>query len=190
MTGGAVIEAAEDIRKQIAAKGLPKSGDFHVAHASPSPRVANGKQRAAFAAHYCEVEANVETGHVKVTKYLAVHDCGRIMNPLTAIGQIKGGVSMGIGMALHEDLLYDRRSGTALTAGYYGNRVMTHRDAPDVEVVFIETDDGYGPYGAKSIGESGKVPAVAAVANAIANATGHRMKDLPISRDKILEVRA
>ena len=112
------------------------------------------------------------------------------MNPLTAIGQIKGGVSMGIGMALHEDLLYDRRSGMALTAGYYGNRVMTHRDAPDIEVVFIETDDGYGPYGAKSIGESGKVPAVAAVANAIANATGHRMKDLPISRDKILEVRA
>jgi len=63
---------------------------------------------------------------------------------------------------------------------------MTHRDAPDIEVIFIESDDGYGPYGAKSIGESSKVPAVAAVANAIFNAIGRRMKDLPITRDKIL----
>ena len=62
----------------------------------------------------------------------------------------------------------------------------THRDAPEIEVIWIERDDGYGPYGAKSIGESGKVPAVAAVANAIFNATGRRMKDLPITRDRIL----
>jgi CO/xanthine dehydrogenase Mo-binding subunit len=63
---------------------------------------------------------------------------------------------------------------------------MTHRDAPEIEVIFIESDDGYGPYGAKSIGESSKVPAVAAVANAVFNAIGRRMKDLPITRDKIL----
>jgi len=63
---------------------------------------------------------------------------------------------------------------------------MTHRDAPEIEVLFIESDDGYGPYGAKSIGESSKVPAVAAVANAVFNAIGRRMKDLPITRDKIL----
>jgi xanthine dehydrogenase YagR molybdenum-binding subunit len=190
MTGGAVIEAARDLKKQIAEKGLPKDGEFHMVHASPSPRMPEGKQRAAFAAQFCEVEVNVETGHIKVTKFVAVHDCGRIMNPLTAIGQIKGAVQMGIGMALHEDLLYDKRSGFALTGGYYYDRVSTHRDAVDVEVVFIETDDGFGPYGAKSIGESGKVPAVAAVGNAIANALGRRLRDLPITRDKVLEVRA
>jgi xanthine dehydrogenase YagR molybdenum-binding subunit len=93
---------------------------------------------------------------------------------------------MGIGMALHEDLLYDRRNGQPLTAGFYGARIMTHRDAPDIEVMFIESDDGYGPYGAKSIGESSKVPAVAAVANAVFNAIGRRMKELPITRDKIM----
>ena len=93
---------------------------------------------------------------------------------------------MGIGMALHEDLLYDRRSGSPLTAGYYGARVMTHRDAAPIEVMFVETDDGYGPYGAKSMGESSKVPAPAAVANAIFNAIGVRMKDLPITRDRVL----
>ncbi len=64
--------------------------------------------------------------------------------------------------------------------------MLTHLDAPDIEVMFIESDDGYGPFGAKSMGEAGKIPAVAAVANAIFNATGSRMKDLPITRDKIL----
>ncbi len=93
---------------------------------------------------------------------------------------------MGIGMALHEDLLYDRASGVPLTAGYYGARISTHRDAPDVECIFIESDDGYGPYGAKSMGESSKVPAVAAVGNAVFNAIGKRMKDLPITKDKII----
>jgi xanthine dehydrogenase YagR molybdenum-binding subunit len=112
------------------------------------------------------------------------------MNPLTAISQIKGGAVMGIGMTLHEDLVYDRQTGAPLTAGYYGARIATHRDAPDIEVLFLESDDGYGPWGAKSMGESSKVPAVAAVANAIFNATGKRMKDLPITRDKILGARA
>jgi xanthine dehydrogenase YagR molybdenum-binding subunit len=89
-------------------------------------------------------------------------------------------------MALHEDLLYDQQTGQPLTAGYYGTRIMTHLDAPEIEVIFIESDDGYGPFGAKCIGEAGIVHAVAAVANAIFNAIGRRMKDLPITRDKIL----
>jgi xanthine dehydrogenase YagR molybdenum-binding subunit len=120
-------------------------------------------------------------------KYLAVHDCGRVINPLTATSQIKGGVLMGIGMALHEDLLYDRRSGMPLTAGFYGARILTHRDAPEIDVLFLHSDDGYGPFGAKSMGESSKVPAVAAVANAVFNATGSRMADLPITLDKVLK---
>jgi CO/xanthine dehydrogenase Mo-binding subunit len=136
-----------------------------------------------------EVEVDTALGRAHVTKYVAVHDCGRIMNPLTAASQIKGGAIQGIGMALHEDLIYDVRSGQPLTAGYYGDRVPTHR-APDIEAIFIESDDGYGPYGAKSMGESSKVPAVAAVGNAVFNAIGHRMKDLPITRDKIMNAQA
>ena len=94
---------------------------------------------------------------------------------------------MGIGMALHEELLYDPRSGQPLTAGLL-RRIASRRTAtrPKSKSMFIESDDGYGPFGAKSMGESGKVPAVAAVGNAIFNATGRRMKDLPITRDKIL----
>ena len=186
MTGYAVIEAARDLKRQIADKGLPRGSDFLTASAGPSPSVDGGKVRQGFGAHFVEVEVDTELGRVRILKYLAVHDCGRLINPLTAEGQIKGAATMGIGMALHEDLLYDQKSGQPLTAGYYGARVATHRDAPQIDVIFIESDDGYGPYGAKSIGEAGKVPAVAAVANAIFNATGKRMKDLPISRDRIL----
>ncbi len=185
-TGYAVVEAARDLKSHIAEKGLPRGSDFLTASASPSPTVDGGKVRQGFGAHFVEVEVDTEVGRVRILKYLAVHDCGRIMNPLTAEGQIKGAATMGISMALHEDLLYDKKSGQPLTPGYYGARVATHRDAPQIDVIFIESDDGYGPYGAKSIGESGKVPAVAAVANAIFNATGKRMKDLPISRDRIL----
>jgi CO/xanthine dehydrogenase Mo-binding subunit len=142
--------------------------------------------RCSYGAHFVEVEVDTAVGHVRVVKYLAVHDSGRIMNPLSASGQIKGAATMGIGMALHEELLYDQRSGQALTPGYYGHRVLTHMDAPEIEVMFVESDDGYGPFGAKSIGEAGKLPAVAAVGNAIFNATGHRMKELPIRRDKLV----
>jgi CO/xanthine dehydrogenase Mo-binding subunit len=185
-TGTAVIEAARDLKQQIAAKGMPKGKEVLTASANPNPTVEGGKVRATYGAHFVEVEVDTETGRVRVLKYLAVHDCGRIMNLLSATGQIKGGATMGIGMALHEELLYDPRSGQALTPGYYGHRVLTHRDAPEIEVIFIESDDGYGAFGSKSMGESSKVPAVAAVGNAIFNAIGRRMKDLPITRSRIL----
>jgi xanthine dehydrogenase YagR molybdenum-binding subunit len=189
MTGYAVIEAARDLKKQIAEKGMPAGDAVLIGSATPNPTV-QGKVRNTFGAHFVEVEVDTQLGRVRVLKYLAVHDCGRIINPLTATSQIRGGAQMGIGMALHEDLLYDRRSGTALTAGYYGARVSTHRDAPEIDVIFIESDDGLGPFGAKSMGESSKVPAPAAVANAVFNAIGRRMKDLPITRDKIITAMA
>jgi xanthine dehydrogenase YagR molybdenum-binding subunit len=188
-TGQAVIEAAEDLKKQLAQKGRPASGNALVASASPSPTL-TGVVRSTFVAHFAEVEVDTEAGGVRVSQYLACQDNGRIINPLTATSNVKGAVTMGIGMALHEQLLYDRRSGVPLNAGYYGARVMTHRDAPAVDVHFIETDDGYGAFGSKCLGESGIIPSVATVANAIFNATGRRIKDLPITRDKLVEVRA
>lgn len=185
-TGYAVIEAARDLRRQIAEKGMPATGNMHSAMANANPEIAGGKVRASYSAHFVEVEVDTAVGHVRVLKYVAVHDSGRIMNPLTASGQIKGAVMMGIGMALHEELLYDPHSGQPLTPGYYGHRVSTHMDAPEVEVIFVQSDDGYGAYGSKSIGEAGKIPAVPAIGNAIFNATGVRMKELPIRRDKLV----
>jgi xanthine dehydrogenase YagR molybdenum-binding subunit len=183
-TGIAVIEAARDLKKQIAEKGTPKGNEVLIASATPEPSLRDA--RYSFAAHFAAVDIDLETGHVRVAKYVAAHDSGRIVNPLTATSQVKGGATQGIGMALHEELLYDRRSGLPLNAGYYGARVMTHPDAPDVEVIFVHTEDAYGPFGAKTLGEPPIIPSVAAIANAIFNATGVRIKSLPITRDKVL----
>jgi CO/xanthine dehydrogenase Mo-binding subunit len=185
MTGHAVVMAVRDLKKQIADKGRPSGGAVLTASASPNPRT-EGKVRNCFGAHFVEVEVDTELGDVKVLKYVTVHESGRIINPLTATSQIKGGVGMGIGMALHENMVYDQRSGHPLVTGYYFDRVPTHLDVPDVDVTFIQNDDGYGPYGAKSIGESGMIQTPAAMSNAIFNAIGRRIKDLPITRDKIL----
>jgi xanthine dehydrogenase molybdenum-binding subunit len=189
MTGQAVIEAAQDLRRQVAEKGRPSGAQVLVASATPNPRL-EGKVRSAYGAHFVEVEVDTELGGIRVTKYVTVHDSGRLINPLSAKGQIQGAVVQGIGMALHEDLVYDRRSGQPLTAGYYGARIPTHLDAPAIDVIFLESDDGYGPYGAKSIGEAGIILAPAAVGNAIFNAIGHRLKDLPMNRARILEALA
>ena len=185
MTGYAVIQAALDLKGQIAEKGMPLGDEVLIASATPTPST-QGQRRMCFGAHFVEVEADVQLGHIRITKYVAVHESGRILNPLPAKDQIRGAALQGVGQALHEDLLYDPQSGHPLNAGYYGARHVTHMDVPEIEVTFIETDDGYGPYGAKTVGEAGIILGPAAVANAIFNAIGHRMKDLPITREKIL----
>ena len=184
-TGYAVVEAAKDLNRQIAAKGMPSDNAVLIASATPRPTT-DGKQRLCFGAHFVEVAVDTGLGTARVVKYVAVHESGRIINPQTAKDQIRGAVIQGIVQALHEDLLYDAASGQPLTTGYYAARHLTHLDVPEIEVSFIQVDDGYGPFGAKTVGESGIILAPAAVANAVCNAIGQRMRDLPITRDKIL----
>jgi len=186
MTGYAVVEAARDLQRQIAERGMPTGDGVLIASATPTPST-QGRQRLCFGAHFVEMAVDVELGHVRITKYVAVHESGRILNPRPARDQIRGAVLQGVGMALREDLLYDARNGQPLTAGYYGARHLTHLDVPEIEVTFIETDDGFGPFGAKTVGEAGIILAPSAVANAIFNATGRRMKELPITRSRLVE---
>ena len=185
MTGMAVIEAVQDLQQQIAARGMPTDNDVLVASATPTP-VPDGTIRQCFGAHFVEVEVDTRLGTTRIVKYVAVHESGRIINPQTARDQIRGAVIQGIGQALHENLLYDPASGQPLTTGYYRARHLTHLDVPTIEVQFLEVDDGYGPFGAKTVGESGIILTPAAVANAIFNATGIRLTSLPMTRDKLL----
>jgi CO/xanthine dehydrogenase Mo-binding subunit len=185
MTGIAVVDAVQDLQRQIADGGMPTGSDVLIASATPTPTT-DGKTRQCFGAHFVEVEVDTSIGSTRILKYTAVHESGRIINPTTARDQIRGATLQGIGQALHENLLYDPKSGQPLTPGYYRARHLTHKDIPDIDVHFIEVDDGYGPFGAKTAGESGIILAPAAVANAVANATGKRMTSLPITRDKIL----
>ena len=130
---------------------------------------------------------DTRTAEVRVLRYVAVQDCGTIINPLTATSQIKGGVLQGISIAFHERLIWDQRTGVPLNAGYHGAKIITHVDAPNIDVVFIEPEEKYGPFGAKALGEIPIIPVVASLANAIYNATGIRFYDMPITRDRLIE---
>jgi CO/xanthine dehydrogenase Mo-binding subunit len=184
-TGDAVVAAAADLKAQIAARGMPSGGEVLIGEATTSPRI-EGAARYAFAAHFVEVEVDTELGSVRPTKFVAAHDSGRIVNPLTAASQVRGGVIQGIGMALHEELVYDQNTGIPVNPGYYGARIMTHMDTLPIEIVWVEPEDAYGPFGIKSIGESTIIPVVGAIANAVFNATDARIRELPLNRERVL----
>ncbi len=137
----------------------------------------------AFAAHGVEVEVDPDTGAVRVVRVVAVHDAGTVVNPTGATGQVVGGVAMGLGAALGEQLLWSDGRPHVTSFVDYG---MPRADGvPPIEVVFVGEPDPHGPAGAKSISEIALMPIAAAVANAVAHATGTRVRDLPITADKI-----
>ena len=124
---------------------------------------------------------------MRVTRYNAVFDIGRVMNIKTAQSQMKGGIIMGIGMALMEDTVLDTNLGIIVNRDLAEYHVPVHADVPPIDVVLLENfDEHASPIGAKGAGEIGIVGAAAAVANAVYHATGVRVRELPISLDKLL----
>lgn len=141
----------------------------------------------AYGAHFCEVGVDMDTGEVRVRRFLSVHAAGRILNEKTARSQCLGGVAMGIGGALTEEILLDHRFGSYINHDLAEYHVPVHADIPDIEVVFLpELDDKASPLKSKGLGELGICGVGAAVANAVYNACGVRVRDYPITLDKIL----
>jgi xanthine dehydrogenase molybdenum-binding subunit len=138
-----------------------------------------------FAAHFAEVEVDPETGAVGVLRYVAVHDSGRIIHPEAARGQIIGGVVQGLGYALMEEIPMDPESGRPLTLNLDSYKIPNLIDIPPIEAVLIEQPDPIGPYGAKALGEPPLVPVAAVIANAVYDATGVRIRELPITAEKV-----
>ncbi|MDP6946641.1 MAG: molybdopterin-dependent oxidoreductase, partial [Myxococcota bacterium] len=132
-----------------------------------------------------EVEVDRETGDVRIVKMVAVHDVGKVINPQILRGQTIGALAQGVGYALYEEVLTD--GGRILNPNFtdYKNPTASEMDIP-IELRFVETDEPTGPYGAKGIGEPGLVPTAPAIANAIWDATGVRIHDLPITPEKLL----
>ena len=141
----------------------------------------------AYGAHFCEVGVDMDTAEVRVRRFLSVHAAGRILNPKTARSQCLGGITMGIGAALMEEVALDPRFGSYVNHDLAEYHVPVHADIPDIEVVFLpELDDKASPLKAKGLGELGICGAGAAVANALYNASGVRLRDYPLTLDKIL----
>lgn len=137
-----------------------------------------------FCAHGAEVEVDELTGRIRVLDYVAAHDIGRAINPGAVEGQIIGGVVMGMGAVLGEELIHE--GGRPVNPAYLNYAVPRAADVPDVRVVLVEGDEEAGPYDAKSVGELPVYPVAAAVANAVFDATGIRLRDLPFTPDKVL----
>jgi len=138
----------------------------------------------AYGAHGVELEVDKETGKVKILHYVAAHDVGRAINPMLLEGQIYGAAAQGVGYALTERLILEK--GEVMNPNFRDYKLLTAKDVIPVEPVIIESMDEAGPYGAKGIGEPGLVPSAPAIANAIYDAVGVRITDLPITPEKIL----
>ncbi|MFJ2479793.1 aldehyde oxidoreductase molybdenum-binding subunit PaoC [Pseudomonas sp. NPDC087598] len=144
-------------------------------------------QQSTFGAHFVEVAVDAATGEVRVRRMLAVCAAGRILNPKTARSQVIGAMTMGVGAALMEELAVDKKLGFFVNHDLAGYEVPVHADIPHQEVIFLdETDPISSPMKAKGVGELGICGVSAAVANAIYNATGARVREYPITLDKIL----
>ncbi|MEW7849023.1 aldehyde oxidoreductase molybdenum-binding subunit PaoC [Massilia aurea] len=140
-----------------------------------------------FAAHFAEVGVHAATGEIRVRRMLAVCGAGRIINPLMARSQIIGAMTMGVGGALMEELVVDKRGGFFVNHDMAGYEVPVHADIPHLDVVFLdEVDPTIGPLKAKGLGELGIAGVPAAIANAVYNATGVRVRDYPVTLDKLL----
>ncbi|MBT4289985.1 MAG: molybdopterin-dependent oxidoreductase, partial [Deltaproteobacteria bacterium] len=135
--------------------------------------------RTSNAAHFAEVEVNTESGEVKVLDYLAVHDIGQVINKMGAEGQIEGGVQMGLGFALSEEMVRDEK-GRLKNPNFKKYKMFRASEMPEIRLSFIEKKDYPGPYGAKSISEIATVPVAPAIVNAIVNALGKNFYALPI----------
>jgi CO/xanthine dehydrogenase Mo-binding subunit len=136
-------------------------------------------------AHGVEVEVNRQTGEVKVLKVYAAHDVGKAIHPANCIGMIEGGIGFGIGFAFFEDFMF--KEGNVLNPSFLSYKVPTAKEMPEVESMLVECVHREGPYGAKGIGEISNVPLPPAIGNAIYDAVGVRIKDLPITPDKVLD---
>jgi xanthine dehydrogenase YagR molybdenum-binding subunit len=158
------------------------------ASASTAPSTAATKYSAyGFGAHFAEVRVDPELGEIRVSRYVAAFAAGRIINPLTARSQLIGGIIGGIGMALLEESAIDQNVGTFATRNLVDYRIPVHADVPPIEVLLVPEEDSVtSPLGTKGVGELGIVGAAAAVANAVFHATGQRIRDLPITPEKIL----
>lgn len=141
-----------------------------------------------FGTHLCDVEVDLDTGKVRLLRYLAAHDVGRAINPLSVQGQISGGVVQGIGMALLEEVQVE--AGVNLTGGLFQYLIPTFTDVPDVDAIVLESGEGLGPFGARGIGEPPIGPPSAAIASAVADAVGAWPSRLPLTPERVLGLAA
>jgi CO/xanthine dehydrogenase Mo-binding subunit len=141
-----------------------------------------------FGAQFAEVAVDIDTGEIRVSKIVASHDSGRIINPLTTSSQVEGGVLQGLGFAMMEGRVLDPATGAALNANLEEYLVPTSLDAPETETHMIDRADNLiNNLGSKGVGEPPIIPTAGAIVNAIYHATGIRFHEIPLTRERVLD---
>jgi len=177
-----VFRSLMDVARECG-RTLRGEGFFDPEITKLDPRTGQGVPYAtyAFATHLAEVEVDVETGRVKVKRIVAAHDVGKAIHPKNVIGQITGGVMMGMGFALMEEFVPGK------TDSFVDYLIPTVKDIPEVVPILVEDEEPTGPFGAKGLGEPALIPTAPAILNAIADAIGERIYDLPANLERVLE---
>ncbi len=187
--GWAIVDGAQKLRTRlrdefggvVPAAGLEADGAFN-----GNPEAQQFSMHA-FGAQFAEVRVNEDTGEVRVPRLLGVFAAGHIVNPKTARSQFLGGMTWGLSMALHEESVLDPRFGDYVNHDFAEYHIATNADVGEIDVTWIDEEDPHvNPMGVKGIGEIGIVGTAAAIANAVYHATGIRVRDLPITLDKLL----
>ncbi len=186
--GGGLAKLDDPARRESYASILRRAGrdSISVTEAGSPPLEFMHWSMHSHSALFCEVGVDDVTGEVRVRRFLGAFDCGRILNPRTAVSQFRGGIVMGLGMALMEETQFDERNGRIMNPSLAEYHVPVHLDVPEIDVIWTDIPDPHTPMGAHGIGEIGITGVAAAVANAVHNATGRRIRDLPITLDKLL----
>ncbi len=164
----------------------PSEAPLEPAHSPLDPETGQGKPFGTYvyATQIAEVDVDDETGEIEVVRIVAAHDCGRAVNPMLVEGQVHGGIAMGLGFALQEEMLFDA-TGIQINPNLTNYIVPTSLDMPSIDVVIVEKEDPTGPFGAKGVGEPTSVPTAAAVLNAVYDAVGVRITSLPATPEKV-----
>jgi 4-hydroxybenzoyl-CoA reductase subunit alpha len=179
-----------DVAKTYFSQQGPLTGNGHY---SP-PKGLGGNYKGAavgtspafsFSASVCEVQVNMETGKVKILNFWDAHDCGTAINPMAVEGQVEGAIVMGMSEVLFEDEIFDS-NGKMVNPDLHNYLMATSADIPEIDSSIVDSYEPEGPFGAKEVGEGATLPVLGAIANAIADAIGVRIYDLPITPEKIL----
>lgn len=194
--GRAVVRGAPDralplasVVKAATASGRPVQAlEKYDAPWAPTIDPVTGQGKAfndyTFGSHAIEVEIDEETGRTRVSRLVACFDAGRVINRASAQGQLEGGAVQGLGYALMEEVALE--NGVSKNPHLLDYKIPTSLDAPAIETILIESGNGLGPFGAKGLGEPAMTPSIAAVANAVSNAVGARVTELPITAERVL----
>ena len=185
---GSLCSLTDPARRESYASILRRAGRAELSAAADASAPAEMMQWSmhSFGAMFAEVRVNAITGETRVSRFLGSFDCGRILNAKTARSQFRGGIIMGIGLALMEETQFDERNGRIMNPSLAEYHVPVHMDVPEIDIMWTDIPDPHAPAGARGIGEIGITGTGAAIANAAYNACGKRVRELPITLDKLL----